>query len=60
MAPSSVTPEVWYSGIAPQLLPLLDGTEGPELTKAASYIIGFGILGRKATGAPGMLLCCIP
>ncbi|KAK4205663.1 hypothetical protein QBC40DRAFT_260560 [Triangularia verruculosa] len=51
--PSSVTPETWYSGIAPQLLVLLDGHEGPELTRTASYIIGFGILGRKASGAPG-------
>ncbi|KAK4226970.1 hypothetical protein QBC38DRAFT_455704 [Podospora fimiseda] len=51
--PASVTPEKWYSGIGPQLLTLLDGEEGPELTRAASYIIGFGILGRKASGAPG-------
>lgn len=54
LPPSSATPEVWYSGIAPQLLELLDGGEGPELMKAASYIIGFGILGRKASGAPSM------
>ncbi|KAL2016521.1 hypothetical protein VTK56DRAFT_3449 [Thermocarpiscus australiensis] len=51
--PASVGAETWYAGIAPQLLALLDGGEGPELTKAASYIIGFGILGRKASGAPG-------
>ncbi|KAK4670973.1 hypothetical protein QC764_605410 [Podospora pseudoanserina] len=50
---SSVTPEIWYSSIAPQLSVLLDGDEGPELTRTASYIIGFGILGRKASGAPG-------
>lgn len=54
--PASVTPETWYSGISTQLLELLDGREGPELTKAASYIIGFGILGRKTSGAPGMEL----
>ncbi|KAK4165081.1 hypothetical protein QBC43DRAFT_42322 [Cladorrhinum sp. PSN259] len=52
-APVSITPEKWYSGIGPQLLALLDGEEGPELVRAASYIIGFGILGRKASGAPG-------
>lgn len=52
--PSSVPPERWYSGIGPQLLELLDGKEGPELARAASYIIGFGILGRKTSGAPGM------
>ncbi|KAJ4307074.1 hypothetical protein N0V88_000449 [Collariella sp. IMI 366227] len=51
--PTKVTPETWYSIIAPQLLVLLDGGEGQELVKAASYIIGFGILGRKASGAPG-------
>lgn len=51
--PASVAPEAWYTAIAPQLLLLLDGSEGPELIKAASYIIGFGILGRKASGAPG-------
>ncbi|KAL2135606.1 hypothetical protein VTI74DRAFT_7753 [Chaetomium olivicolor] len=51
--PAKVMPETWYSTIAPQLLVLLDGAEGPELVKAASYIIGFGILGRKASGAPG-------
>ncbi len=53
--PASVTPDTWYSAISPQLLVLLDGGEGPELVKAASYIIGFGILGRKTSGAPGML-----
>jgi hypothetical protein len=52
--PKRVTPEVWFAGVAPQLLKLLDGNEGPELTKVASYVIGFGILGRKEFGAPGM------
>ncbi|KAK3371442.1 hypothetical protein B0T24DRAFT_319848 [Lasiosphaeria ovina] len=51
--PASVTPEKWYTGISSEMLELLDGTDGPELTKVVSYIIGFGILGRKATGAPG-------
>lgn len=51
--PASVTPDVWYSGVAPQLLRLLDGDEGPELLKAVAYVIGFGVLGRKASGAPG-------
>ena len=54
--PASVTPETWYAAISPQLLLLLDGKEGPELVKAASYVIGFGILGRKTSGAPGMPL----
>ena len=55
LPPSSTSPEAWFSGVSKQLLPLLDGNEGLELTKVASYIIGFGILGRKSTGAPGML-----
>ena len=56
--PSTVTPDEWYSGIAPQLFALLDGGEGPELKKVVAYVIGFGILGRKASGAPGMLPDC--
>ena len=56
--PSTVTPEDWYSGIAPQLFALLDGGEGPELKKVVAYVIGFGILGRKASGAPGMFPYC--
>ncbi|KAB5582370.1 hypothetical protein GE09DRAFT_1074675 [Coniochaeta sp. 2T2.1] len=51
--PKWVSPEVWFAGVAPQLLKLLDGDDGPELTKVASYVIGFGILGRKEFGAPG-------
>lgn len=53
LPPKRVTPEDWFSGIAPQLLRLLDGNDGPEMTKVASYVIGFGILGRKDFGAPG-------
>ncbi|KAI0911744.1 hypothetical protein F4823DRAFT_635622 [Ustulina deusta] len=51
--PASVKPDVWFSGIAPQLLALLDGNSGPDLAKAAAYVIGFGVLGRKQLGAPG-------
>ncbi|KAL1880004.1 hypothetical protein VTK73DRAFT_6394 [Phialemonium thermophilum] len=51
--PSSVTPDVWFSGISQQLMKLLDGEEGPDLIKVASFVIGFGILGRKDFGAPG-------
>ncbi|KAK3386984.1 hypothetical protein B0H63DRAFT_468819 [Podospora didyma] len=52
---ASIAEELWYSAISPQLLVLLDGDDGPELVKTVSYIIGFGILGRKASGAPGTL-----
>ncbi|KAF2964737.1 hypothetical protein GQX73_g8860 [Xylaria multiplex] len=51
--PASVKPDVWFSGIAPQLLVLLDGDNGPDLAKAAAYVIGFGVLGKKQYGAPG-------
>ncbi|KAI0388984.1 hypothetical protein F5Y17DRAFT_470024 [Xylariaceae sp. FL0594] len=51
--PSSVTPEAWFPGIAPQLLALLDGNDGPDLARVAAYVIGFGVLGRKQLGAPG-------
>lgn len=51
--PASVTQDTWYQAIAPQLFELLDGKEGAELMKVAAYVIGFGILGRKQSGAPG-------
>ncbi|TGJ84251.1 hypothetical protein E0Z10_g4529 [Xylaria hypoxylon] len=51
--PASVKPDVWFPGVAPQLLALLDGDDGPDLAKAAAYVIGFGVLGRKQFGAPG-------
>ncbi|KAI1452283.1 hypothetical protein F4805DRAFT_40795 [Annulohypoxylon moriforme] len=52
-SPATVAPDQWYAGVAPQLLALLDGREGPDLVKAAAYVIGFGVLGRKQFGAPG-------
>lgn len=51
--PSSISAATWFFGIAPQLLSLLDGEGGLEMIKAASFIIGYGILGRKQMGAPG-------
>ncbi|TLS26965.1 hypothetical protein PpBr36_04357 [Pyricularia pennisetigena] len=53
MPPSSIDPETWFAGIAPQLLDILDGRDGLDLTKVAAYVIGFGILGRRQFGAPG-------
>jgi hypothetical protein len=52
--PSSMSAEEWFSGIAPQLLSLLDGEGGLEMIKVASFIIGYGILGRRQLGAPGV------
>ncbi|KAK1999748.1 hypothetical protein LX36DRAFT_655171 [Colletotrichum falcatum] len=51
--PATIPPEDWFSKIAPQLITLLDGYEGAELSKAAAQIIMFGVLGRKQFGAPG-------
>lgn len=43
----------WFGAVAPQLFSLLDGQGGLEMVKVASYVIGYGILGRKQYGAPG-------
>ncbi|KZL82692.1 protein required for cell [Colletotrichum incanum] len=51
--PAIVSPKDWFSKIAPQLIVLLDGNEGAELSTAAAQIIMFGVLGRKQFGAPG-------
>jgi len=52
--PVSMSPEKWFYGIAPQLFSLLEGEGEPEMDKAIAFVIGFGILGRKQFGAPGM------
>jgi Required for nuclear transport of RNA pol II C-terminus 1/Required for nuclear transport of RNA pol II C-terminus 2 len=52
--PVGMSPADWFSGIAPQLFSLLDDEGEPEMDKATAFIIGFGILGRKQFGAPGM------
>lgn len=51
--PVGMAPEDWFNGISPQLLSLLDGDGEPEMDRAAAFIIGFGILGKKQFGAPG-------
>lgn len=50
--PRGRDPESYFMAIAPQLLELLDG-EDADLKKTASYVIGNGILGKRAYGAPG-------
>lgn len=52
--PNGVPQERWFSSIALQLFSLLQGEGEPEMDRAAAFIIGFGILGRKQYGAPGM------
>ncbi|OQD62225.1 hypothetical protein PENPOL_c013G06555 [Penicillium polonicum] len=50
--PSDFDPAVYFETIAPQLLALIDGDD-PDLRKTASYVVGNGILGKRAYGAPG-------
>jgi hypothetical protein len=50
--PSNVDPTAYFETIAPQLLALIDGDD-PDLRKTASYVVGNGILGKRAYGAPG-------
>lgn len=51
--PASMTAEDWFSGISGQLLGLMDGEAGDDLSKTAAQIVGFGILGKRQYGAPG-------
>lgn len=51
--PAGTSQGEWLQKIAPQLLSLVDGNEGKELTRAAGQIIASGILSKKSTGAPG-------
>ncbi|RYP14774.1 hypothetical protein DL765_006151 [Monosporascus sp. GIB2] len=51
--PADIDPREWFTGIAPQLLTLLDGKDGIDLAKVAAYVIGFGILGRRKYGSLG-------
>ena len=51
--PEGMSPTDWFQGIAPQMLSLLEGDGQLEMDKAAAFVIGFGILGRKQFGAPG-------
>ena len=53
LPPSGISQDEWLVRISPQLLHLLDGSEGKELSRAAGQIIAGGILSKKTTGAPG-------
>ncbi|PWY91754.1 protein required for cell viability [Aspergillus sclerotioniger CBS 115572] len=52
--PEGMDPVKYFSTIAPQLLALIDGDD-PDLRKTAAYVIGNGILGKRAYGAPGTI-----
>lgn len=53
LPPAGIDRDRWLHQLAPQLWSLLDGEDGPELSRAAGQIIAQGILSKKATGAPG-------
>lgn len=52
--PQDMSAETYFTNISPKLLSLLDGDD-PDLKKTASYVIGNGILGKRAYGAPGTI-----
>jgi hypothetical protein len=51
--PSGTSQEDWIRALKPQLLSLLDGKEGRELSRAAGQVIAGGVLSKRSTGAPG-------
>jgi hypothetical protein len=55
LPPTGMDQGKWLRQLAPQLLALLDGYEGKELSRAAGQIIAGGILSKKAIGAPGTI-----
>lgn len=52
--PQGHDPASYFTTISPQLLRLLDG-EDVDMRKTVSYVIGSGILGKRAYGAPGTI-----
>jgi len=53
--PRNMSSQQYFAGLSPQLISLLDGSDGPDMSKAAAYIISGGILAKKSTGAPGSI-----
>lgn len=51
--PTGLSAQEYFECIAPQLFSLLQGEGETGMDKAAAFITGFGILGRKQFGAPG-------
>lgn len=52
--PSSLSADTYFTNLAPQLLQLLDGPNDDD-QRAAAYVIGNGILGRRKNGSPGTI-----
>lgn len=55
LPPIGTSQEEWLRKLQPQLLGLLDGDAGREMTRAAAHIIANGILSKRSTGAPGTI-----
>lgn len=53
LPPAGIPADIWFNGVAPQLLSLLQTKGNCEMEKVAAYVIGFGILGRRNYGSPG-------
>jgi hypothetical protein len=53
--PKSLTANAYFARIVPQLISLLDGDDGQDLSRAAALIITNGILSAKSIGAPGTI-----
>jgi hypothetical protein len=53
LPPSGIDQHGWITGISAELVDLLDGKYGYELSRAAGQIICGGILSKRTTGAPG-------
>ena len=52
--PSSISADEYFTALAPQLLELLDES-GTQMQRAAAYIIGTGILGKRIYGSPDQI-----
>ncbi|EEA28791.1 protein required for cell viability, putative [Talaromyces marneffei ATCC 18224] len=52
--PQDTDPTYYFEAIAPQLLTLID-SEDADLKRTAAYVVGNGILGKKAYGSPGTI-----
>ncbi|OKL57656.1 hypothetical protein UA08_07214 [Talaromyces atroroseus] len=52
--PQDMESTPYFENIAPKLLALIDSDE-PDLRRTAAYVVGSGILGKRAYGAPGTI-----
>ncbi|KAF2145785.1 uncharacterized protein K452DRAFT_356162 [Aplosporella prunicola CBS 121167] len=49
--PSGMSADAYFKALAPQLLAMLDGNDGPEFSKASALVIST-VLGQRALGTP--------